>query len=71
MNSTAALVIALVISVVWIVMNTMIAIAVMRQKKDQYKSTFGREERSMSELHRRVEELKQLRDQQKKDGGDS
>jgi hypothetical protein len=71
MNSTAALVIALVISVVWIVTNTMIAVAIMRQKKDQYKSTFGREERSMSELHRRVEELKQLRDQQKKDGGDS
>ena len=62
MNSTAVLIIALVLALVIIAGNTMIAIAFLRGRKDNFKNLNARDQDAMDELHRRVEELSHKKD---------
>ncbi len=62
MNSTAVLIIALILALVIIAGNTMIAIAFLRGRKDNFKNLNMRDQDSMDELHRRVEELSHKKD---------
>ncbi len=62
MNSTAVLIIALILVMVILVGNTMIAVAFLRGRKDNFKSMSGRDDEAMDELHRRVEELSHKKD---------
>lgn len=63
MNSTAVLIVALILVIVILVGNTMIAVAFLRGRKDNFKGgTRGRDDEAMDELHRRVEELSHKKD---------
>lgn len=54
---SAVLVIALILSLVILVGNTMLAIAFLRGRRSNWKSSQGRQQDDMDELHRRVQEL--------------
>ena len=58
LQNPVALVLALVVALVIIGMNTMIAVSVMRGRKDNLDEAFNRDKKAMDELHQRVEELK-------------
>ncbi len=62
MTSTAVLIIALILALVIIAGNTMIAIAFLRGRKDNFKNLNTRDQDAMDELHRRVEELSRKKD---------
>ncbi|MCL4530332.1 MAG: hypothetical protein M1282_13070 [Chloroflexi bacterium] len=62
MNSTAVLIIALILVIVIIAGNTMIAVAFLRGRKDNFKNLNTRDQDAMDELHRRVEELSHKKD---------
>ena len=62
MNTTAVLVIALILVLVILAGNTMIAVAFLRGRKDNFKGMRGRDDEAMDELHRRVEELSHKKD---------
>ena len=57
MNSTAVLIIALIFVLAILIGNTMIAVAFLRGRKDNFKGLRGREDEAMDELHRRVQEI--------------
>ena len=57
MNSTAILVVALILALVILAGNTLIAVAFLRGRKDNFKGLRGRDEAAMDELHRRVQEI--------------
>lgn len=57
MNSTAVLVIALILALAIIAGNAMIAAAFLRGRKDHFRGMRGRDEEAMDELHHRVQEL--------------
>ena len=57
MNSTAILVIALILVLAILVGNTMIAVAFLRGRKDDFKTLRGRDDAAMDELHRRVQDI--------------
>ena len=57
MNSTAILVVALILALVILAGNTLIAVAFLRGRKDNFKGLRGRDEGAMDELHRRVQEI--------------
>ncbi len=62
MNSTAVLIIALILVIVILVGNTMIAVAFLRGRKDNFKGMSGHDDEAIDELHRRVEELSHKKD---------
>jgi len=61
-NSTAALVIVLMLVLVILAGNTMIALAFLRGRKDKFKGLGGRDQAAMDELHRRVQEIPRKKD---------
>jgi prefoldin subunit 5 len=46
-----------IVALVIIAMNTMIAVAILRGRKDNIDEAFNRDKKAMDELHKRVEEL--------------
>ena len=62
MNSTAILVVALILALVILAGNTLIAVAFLRGRKDNFKGLRGRDEAAMDELHRRVQEISKKKD---------
>jgi hypothetical protein len=62
MNSTAVLIIALILVLVILIGNTLIAVAFLRGRKDNFKGIQGRDDAAMNELHQRVEELSKKKD---------
>ena len=62
MNSPAFLVILLILVLVVLVGNTMIAVAFLRGRKDNFKGLRGRDQAAMDELHRRVQEISKKKD---------
>ena len=62
MNSTAVLVVALLLVLVILAGNTMIAVAFLRGRKDGFKGLRGREDSAMEELHKRVQEIPRKKD---------
>jgi len=57
MNSTAVLVVVLILAMVILVGNTLIAVAFLRGRKNKSKSFRGAENKALDELHRRVQGL--------------
>jgi len=57
MNSTAVLVVVLILAMVILVGNTLIAVAFLRGRKHNSKSLPGTENKALDELHRRVQGL--------------
>jgi hypothetical protein len=57
MNSTAILIIILVFALVILIGNTMIAVAFLRGRKDNFKALGSRDNSALDELHRRVQEI--------------
>jgi hypothetical protein len=55
--TTPLLVLVLVLALVILVGNTMIAVAFLRGRKDEFKGVGGREDAAIDELHRRVQDL--------------
>ncbi len=62
MNTTGILIILLILALVILAGNTMIAVAFLRGRKDNFKGTRGRNDEDVNELHRRVEELSRKKD---------
>ncbi|MGA7193848.1 MAG: hypothetical protein WBW94_09465 [Anaerolineales bacterium] len=62
MNSTAILVILLILVLVILAGNTMIAVAFLRGRKDNFKNLRGRDDDALDELHRRVQEISKKKD---------
>ena len=62
MNSTAILVILLILVLVILAGNTMIAVAFLRGRKDNFKNLRGRDDEALDELHRRVQEISKKKD---------
>ena len=62
MNSTAVLIIVLVLALVILAGNTMIAVAFLRGRKDNFKGLRGRDDSAMDELHQRVQEISKKKD---------
>ena len=62
MNSTALLVILLILVLVILAGNTLIAVAFLRGRKDNFKGLRGRDQAAMDELHRRVQEISKKKD---------
>ena len=62
MNSTAIIIIAVILALVILVGNTMIALAFLRGRKDNFKGLRGHDDTAMDELHKRVEELSKKKD---------
>ena len=62
MNTAGILIILLILALVILAGNTMIAVAFLRGRKDNFKGTRGRNDEDMDELHRRVEELSRKKD---------
>jgi cell division protein FtsB len=58
MNTTAILLIILLLALVWFGTNTLMAFTLIGGKKDELKNKFSGEDKTLTELHRRVEELK-------------
>jgi hypothetical protein len=57
MNSTAVLVVLLILAVVILVGNTLIAVAFLRGRKNNLKSARGANDEAIDELHKRVQGL--------------
>lgn len=57
MNSTAVLVVVLILAMVILVGNTLIAVAFLRSRKKNSKSFPGTDQEALDELHQRVQEL--------------
>ena len=57
MNSTAVLVVVLILAMVILVGNTLIAVAFLRGRKNNSKSFPSAENKALDELHRRVQGL--------------
>ncbi len=57
MNSTAILIIVLILALVILVGNTLIALAFLRGRKGNFKALGGRDDSALDELHRRVKEI--------------
>ena len=62
MNTTGILIILLILALAILAGNTMIAVAFLRGRKDNFKGTRGRSGEDMDELHRRVEKLSHKKD---------
>jgi hypothetical protein len=62
MNSPAFLVVLLILVIVVLVGNTMIALAFLRGRKDNFKDLGSRDQAAMDELHRRVQEISKKKD---------
>ncbi len=62
MNTAGILIILLILALVILAGNTMIAVAFLRGRKDNFKGTRGRNDEDVNELHRRVEELSKKKD---------
>ena len=62
MNSTAVLVIVLILVLVILAGNTLIAVAFLRGRKDNFKGLRGRDDAALDELHRRVQEISKKKD---------
>jgi hypothetical protein len=62
MNSTAILVVLLILVLVILAGNTLIAVAFLRGRKDNFKGLRGRDQAAMDELHRRVQEISKKKD---------
>jgi hypothetical protein len=61
-SSTAILVILLILVLVILAGNTMIAVAFLRGRKDNFKGLRGRDDEALDELHRRVQEISKKKD---------
>ena len=57
LQNPAFLIIALMVALIFIVMNTMLAAATLRGRKDKIDEAFNRDKKAMDELRQRVEEL--------------
>ena len=62
MNSTAILVVLLILVLVILAGNTLIAVAFLRGRKDNFKNLGSRDQAAMDELHRRVQEISKKKD---------
>jgi len=62
MSSTAILIVAFILVLVILVGNTMIAVAFLRGRKDNFKGLRGRDDAALDELHRRVQEISKKKD---------
>jgi len=62
MISTAVLVVVLILAIVILAGNTMIAVAFLRGRKDNFKGLHGRDDAALDELHRRVQEIFKKKD---------
>ncbi len=62
MISTGVIILVLVVSIVILVGNTMIAIAFLRGRENNYKNQKQHKDQELDELHRRVEELNKKKD---------
>jgi hypothetical protein len=61
-TSTAILVILLILVLVILAGNTMIAVAFLHGRKDNFKGLRGRDDEALDELHRRVQEISKKKD---------
>jgi len=57
MNSTAVLVVVLILAMVILVGNTLIAVAFLRGRKNNSKTFPGTQDKALDELHQRVQGL--------------
>ncbi len=62
MNSYAIPIVLLILVLVILVGNTLMAVAFLRGRKDNFKGVRGRDDTAMDELHKRVEELSKKKD---------
>ncbi len=62
MNSTAILIIVLILALVILIGNTMIAVAFLRGRKDNFKNLGSRDDSALAELHQRVQEISKKKD---------
>lgn len=57
LNNPAFLIIALVVSALVILLNTITAVAILRGRKGNIEDVLNRDQEAMDELHKRLEEL--------------